>query len=70
MLFKIILAVLIIAMLVSLSGALRALFQSNSKKIHDWLIIRVAIAVAIIITVALGFYTGDLSISAPWTGQY
>jgi hypothetical protein len=74
MLLKIILVLLLIAMLVSLSGALNALFrnqgESDSSKTLNWLAIRVAIAVAILIVVAIGFFTGELSIGAPWSGQY
>lgn len=74
MFLKIILVLLIIAMLVSLSGALNALFtessDGNHSKTFKWLAIRVSIAVAIIIVVTIGFVTGELTIGAPWTGRY
>jgi hypothetical protein len=74
MLFKIILVVLVIAMLASLSGALRALLLNQKSDDGDntlkWLTIRVCIAVAIIVVIFIGFFTGQLSIGAPWSGQY
>lgn len=65
MLIKVILILLIIAMLISLSGGLNSLFQSPDKTVK-WLTIRVALAVAIIVVVAVGLITGELNISAPW----
>ena len=74
MLLKFILVLLVIAMLVSLSGALKSLFANkkgvDNTKTFNWLVVRVAIAVAIIVVVSYGFFTGQLSIGAPWTGQY
>jgi len=65
---------LVIAMLLSLSGALKNLFRdqgkSESAQTFKWLAIRVSIAVMIILVVAFGVYSGQLTISAPWTGQY
>lgn len=75
MLFKIILIVLILAMLVSLSGALKALFTDRDQameasKTYKWLVIRVSLAVAIIVVTAIGFFSGELTMGAPWTGRY
>lgn len=74
MLLKIILVLLIIAMLVSLSGALRSLFtdrnEEGQSKTYKWLVIRVSLAVAIIVVIFVGYYTGQLSVGAPWSGQY
>lgn len=74
MLLKFILVLLVVAMLVSLSGALRNLFRNQGKtdsaQTFKWLVIRVSIAVAIILLVAFGVYSGQLTISAPWTGKY
>lgn len=74
MLFKIILVLLIIAMLLSLTGAMRSLFQESSEegqsKTFKWLAIRVSLAVAIMVVVIIGFLTGQLTIGAPWSGQY
>ena len=69
---KFILVILLLAMLVSLGVALKALFAGaqTPENTYKWLRIRVALAVAIFIVVVVGFYTGDLSISAPWLGQY
>ena len=71
--FKFILIVLLFAMLVSLALALKSLFtgqSSDTTKTYRWLRIRVALALAIFIVTAIGFYTGELSIGAPWLGQY
>ncbi|WP_196158916.1 DUF2909 family protein [Reinekea sp. G2M2-21] len=74
MLLKFILVLLVIAMLVSLSGALKSLFrnpgQDTSAQTYRWLVIRVSLAVAILAVVSYGFFTGQLSIGAPWTGRY
>jgi Flp pilus assembly pilin Flp len=74
MLLKIILVLLIIAMLVSLSGALKSLFSEHSaegqSKTYKWLMIRVSLAAAIILVLIIGFYTGQLTVGAPWSGKY
>ncbi|WP_198650552.1 DUF2909 family protein [Saccharospirillum mangrovi] len=72
LLLKVILILLIIAMLVSLSGALTSLFrdQSESKRLLTLLTIRVSLAVLIIVVLVIGFVTGELSQQAPWVGQY
>jgi len=71
---KVILVLLLIAMLASLTGALKSLFKNAGKPdqtaTYKWLAIRVSIAFAIIIVIAIGFFTGELSIGAPWSGQY
>lgn len=70
--FKIILIVLIIAMLVSLSGALASLFnkKSGSKRTVNLLTIRVTLACLILLVLTIGLITGELSPSAPWSGRY
>ena len=73
--FKLILVVLIFAMLFSLAGALKNLFQEqgiavNRSKTLIWLTIRVSLAVAIAVVIIVGFLTGELTFGAPWTGQY
>ncbi|EAR09805.1 DUF2909 family protein [Reinekea blandensis] len=75
MLFKVILILLILAMLVSLSGALKSLFTDrddaqNQSNTFKWLVIRVSLAVAIILVTAIGFFMGELTMGAPWTGRY
>lgn len=72
--FKVILVLLVIAMLVSLSGALGSLFnnagQTDRPNTFNWLILRISIAVAILLVMLIGFITGELSFGAPWSGQY
>lgn len=72
LLLKVILILLIIAMLVSLSGALTSLFkdQPDSKRLVTLLTIRVSLAALIIVVLVVGFVTGELSQQAPWVGQY
>lgn len=71
-LLKVILILLIIAMLVSLTGALTSLFkdQSDSKRLMTLLTIRVSLAALIVVVLVIGFVTGELSQQAPWVGQY
>lgn len=72
MLLKVILIILIIAMLVSLSGALSSLFKSDpkSKRTAKLLTIRVALACLIVVVLFIGFITGELTQNAPWSGRY
>lgn len=72
LLLKVILILLIIAMLVSLTGALTSLFknQSDSKRLMSLLTIRVSLAALIVVVLVIGFVTGELSQQAPWVGQY
>lgn len=74
MLLKLLLAVLIVAMLISLTGALKSLFKDagNTETDHTfrWLRLRVGLAVAIIVVIAIGVLTGEFSPSAPWSGRY
>ncbi|ATX75199.1 MAG: DUF2909 family protein [Reinekea forsetii] len=72
--FKVILVILVIAMLVSLSGALGSLFNNaghaDRPNTFNWLILRISIAVAMLLVILIGFVTGELSFGAPWSGQY
>jgi hypothetical protein len=34
------------------------------------LLIRVSLAAAIILVLIIGFYTGQLTVGAPWSGKY
>lgn len=72
MLLKTILILLIIAMLVSLSGALATLFkkEDESKRMVKLLTVRVTLAALIIIVLIIGFVTGELTQHAPWSGRY
>ena len=38
----------------------------KSKRTANWLFVRVALAIALIVVVAIGIWTGDLAISSPW----
>lgn len=72
MLLKVIMVVLIIAMLLSLSGALVALFkdEQDSKRMVKLLTIRVSLAVMILIVLVYGYMSGELTQGAPWSGRY
>ncbi|MHA7878714.1 MAG: DUF2909 domain-containing protein [Saccharospirillum sp.] len=72
MLLKIILIVLILAMLLSLTGALVSLFKNeqDSKRTVKLLTIRVTLASLIILVMIIGFVTGELNQTAPWIGRY
>lgn len=69
---KVIMVVLIIAMLLSLSGALVALFknEAGSNKMAKLLTLRVSLAVMIVLVLVYGYLTGELTQGAPWSGQY
>ncbi|MCH8529966.1 MAG: DUF2909 domain-containing protein [Saccharospirillum sp.] len=73
MLLKILLIVLIIAMILSLSGALVALLKNDEdskKRTVNLLTIRVTLASLIIVVMIIGFVTGELNQTAPWIGRY
>lgn len=72
LLLKVVLILLIIAMLVSLSGALTSLFRDDaeSTRLVKLLTIRVGLAALIVVVLIIGFVTGELSQQAPWVGQY
>ncbi|MEX0622849.1 DUF2909 domain-containing protein [Saccharospirillum sp.] len=72
MLLKVIMVVLIIAMLLSLSGALVALFKDepDSKRMVKLLTIRVSLAVMIVVVLVYGYVSGELTQGAPWSGRY
>lgn len=72
MLLKVIMIILIIAMLLSLSGALVALFKNDneSRRTLKLLTIRVTLASLIILVLIIGFVTGELNQTAPWIGRY
>lgn len=72
MLLKVIMVVLIIAMLLSLSGALVALFKDepDSNRMVKLLTIRVSLAVLIVAVLVYGYVSGELVQGAPWSGRY
>lgn len=67
---KTIIVLLFIAVLASLSSGLVFLLkdvgQSHSKRTLYALGIRVALAAALLSAIAWGFYSGELSSTAPW----
>jgi len=66
---KIIVVVLFIAILISLSGALRYLFKdthTESKRTLYALGVRISLAVLLMAVVFYGLSTGQLGSTAPW----
>ncbi len=72
---KIIIAVLLLGVLASLVSGLVFLFKDTdrpeSRRTLHALGVRVTLAAALLLTMAYGFYTGELTIgkSAPWHGR-
>jgi hypothetical protein len=72
MLLKVIIVLLFIAVLISLSSALVFLMKdvgNSRKRILYALGIRIALAVALVGTIAWGIYSGQLTSQAPWDKQ-
>lgn len=73
MIFKIIIIFLLIGLTISLASGLVFLFKdvgaAGSRRTLHSLGVRVTLAAALLITVALGFYTGNLGIGAPWDAR-
>lgn len=67
---KIVLAVLTLAMMVALATSFRHLWREDGGKTLYWLWWRVGLAVALVITLVIGFMTGQLGMQAPWHGAY
>ena len=68
MIFKIIIILLAAAMLISLFSSAFFLVKDkgNTERAQNTLRIRVTIAVLIMITVAIGIYTGQLGVNIPF----
>lgn len=68
MLFKLLIALLFIAIVISLFSGLYFLLkdQSRSHRTVNSLLIRVAFAVALLLLLIYGFYSGDLSLRVPF----
>ena len=69
MFFKILVITLLVANIVALGAALRALLKDqtdSSGKTVKYLTVRVILAVALLAVVAVGLITGQLGASAPW----
>ena len=69
---KILIIILIVLMLLSLSGALYTLFKfSNDSKAMVYLLtLRICLAVTIVCLLLYGYFSGQLQMGAPWSGQY
>jgi len=69
---KVIIIILLIGVLISLFSGLAFLFkdtdQTDSKRTWYALGVRVTLATALVLTIAFGFYTGQLQMgsNAPW----
>ena len=68
---KIVILILAVAMIFALVTAAKHMWTtSNGEKTHYWLMWRVGIAVALIAVIIFGMITGQLTLQAPWHGQY
>jgi len=67
---KIFILILMVLMVISLCNGLFVLFQDNgapeSKRTFHRLVLRVALAAALLSAMVYGFYSGKLHSSAPW----
>jgi NADH:ubiquinone oxidoreductase subunit 6 (subunit J) len=68
MIFKIIIFILALAMVISLFSSAFFLVKDkgNTERAQRTLRIRVSIAFLLLITVAIGVYSGQLSVNSPW----
>lgn len=72
MIFKVLVVVLFIANVVALGSALVTLLKDQGRggnRTAKLLLLRVSLAAALLIVIAIGFYTGDLGVSAPWLSE-
>lgn len=65
---KAIIVILLIGVIISLASGLVFLMkdQGKSRRLLGSLGIRVVLATALMLTVAYGFYSGQLKVGAPW----
>lgn len=73
MLLKTIIVILLIGLLVSLGSGLVFLFKDvgTTKRTMHSLGVRVTLAIALMLTTAYGFFSGQLEVGAPWdAGRY
>ncbi|MBA58698.1 MAG: hypothetical protein CMQ40_05935 [Gammaproteobacteria bacterium] len=72
MLLKLLVVLLFLANLFALGIALVALMRDQDReegtRTAKFLLVRVSLALALLIVVAYGFYTGQLGVTAPWYG--
>ena len=70
MFIKITIVVLFIGNIIALAVALGALMKDQGKeggtRTARFLLLRVSLALALLVVTAIGFYTGQLGMSAPW----
>ncbi len=71
---KVVIALLFLAMIVSLTTGFVFLIkdqgQGNKRRTLLALGIRISLAIALVITVAYGIYSGQLQVGAPWSNSY
>ncbi|MEQ3696384.1 MAG: DUF2909 domain-containing protein [Pseudomonadales bacterium] len=71
---KLLIAILFIAMVISLTSGFVFLMKdhasSNKKRLMWALGIRIALAAALIGTIAYGIWSGQLQVGAPWSNRY
>jgi hypothetical protein len=68
MLIKLIIVILLIALIISLVSGLVFLFKDvggTRRTLHS-LGVRIVLAIALMITISYGFYSGKLEVGAPW----
>ena len=70
MFLKMLVALLFIANLIALGGALYALLNDQGRegggRTARFLLIRVSLAAALLVVIVYGFYTGELGVGVPW----
>lgn len=71
MIFKVIIVFLLIGLIISLASGLVFLFKDvgTSRRTMHSLGVRVALAVALVTTILVGFMTGNLGVGAPWDAR-
>ena len=68
---KTIIVVLILLMIVTLGTGLQSLLARKNPNRLVWILwLRVAIGISLIALLIIGGLTGQLTITAPWAGQY
>ncbi len=69
MFIKVLVVLLFIGNVAALGTAFVTLMKDQgveSKRTAKWLMIRVSLAAALILTVSYGVWSGDIAISSPW----
>lgn len=68
--FKLLLAVLLLAMIIALATSARHLWREDGAKTLYWLWWRVGLAAVLMVVLVIGLVTGQLDVAAPWSGTY